>query len=64
MQLFWGVLQIYFGNLLIFGEKYFITVKVLNLDLTVANIRRHMVGSESEPESGVQAIVGKIIYSF
>lgn len=56
-----GVQQIYLGSVSKVGSKYYVTVKALNLDLSVANSAKESVNTEEELPDAITAISKKLL---
>ena len=56
-----GLEKMYLGSVSKLGSKYFVSVKVLNLDLTVAASRKTSVGTEEELDKAIQELAPAMV---
>jgi hypothetical protein len=59
-----GISQMYLGSLFKLGKKYYITIKILNLDLSVAETYEDAVLSEEKIKGCIAKIAKKIAYGY
>jgi hypothetical protein len=58
-----GIEKMYLGSLSKVGSKYYVSVKVLNLDLTVSRVVRESSRSEDELENVINSLAFKLMLS-
>ncbi|MCX6924001.1 MAG: SUMF1/EgtB/PvdO family nonheme iron enzyme [Verrucomicrobia bacterium] len=56
-----GIQQLYFGSAAKLGSKYFLSVKVLNLDLSVDKVEKESVESEEQMIDAVATITARLL---
>ena len=58
-----GIEKMYLGSLRKVGSKYYVSVKVLNLDLNVSRVVRESTRSEDELENVINSLASKLMLS-
>ncbi len=56
-----GIQQLYLGSAAKLGSKFFLSVKVLNLDLSVDKVEKESVESEEQMMDAVASITGRLL---